>query len=89
MPLLVTFVRADHAHHTVAANHFAVPAHLFDGCPDFHSRLQIPDPRLADRATAPVIAQVGFLHHALVLMAHRVRLHLRHEIHRDDDENQQ
>jgi len=39
LPLLVTLVAADHPHNTVAANDFAVPAHFFDRCPDFHSRL--------------------------------------------------
>ena len=39
-------------------------------------------------STPAVITQVGFLHHALVLMAHGMRLHLRHEVHRYNDENE-
>jgi hypothetical protein len=31
------WIRANHAHHTLAAHDFAVPAHFLDRCPDFHS----------------------------------------------------
>jgi hypothetical protein len=36
LALLVTCVGADHPNDAVAPNDLAVPAHLFDRCPDFH-----------------------------------------------------
>jgi hypothetical protein len=40
----------------------------------FMSLLRMPLIHSAYLATLAVVTQVGFLHHALVLMAHRVRL---------------
>jgi hypothetical protein len=39
-------------------------------------------------SASAVVAQIRFLHHALVLMAHCMRLHLRHEVHRYNNENE-
>jgi hypothetical protein len=36
LPLLVAGIRADHPHHTLAADDLAVPADLFDGSSNFH-----------------------------------------------------
>ncbi len=91
-------VSADHPHNSFATDDFAVSADFLNRCSYFHEIT--PQSCLCRRAglkgllqysaylaTFTVVAQVGFLHHAFVLMAHRVRLKLRHEVHRYDDEN--
>ena len=89
LTLLVTRVSADHTHDSIAANDLAVSAHFSDRCPDFHERSPNIADESANRTTATVIAQIGFLHHAFVLMTHGVCLHLRHEVHCYYHENQQ
>ena len=41
LALLVTGVLADHAHHTVAADHLALVTDSFDAGTDFHQQLSI------------------------------------------------
>jgi hypothetical protein len=87
LPLFMTFVTAaDHPHHAIASHDLAVPTHFFNRCSDFHE-LSPCVRDLANSATATVVSQVGFLHHAVVLMTHRMRLQLRHEVHRYNNEN--
>src|SRR5690606_12627293 len=90
LTLLMTRVGTNHPHHAVAADDFAVPAHFLDRCPDFHELYsETAEDSSAKLAAAPVIAQIGLLHHALVLVAHCVSLHLGHEIHCYDNQDQQ
>src|SRR6218665_321536 len=39
LALLVARIRTDHADHTLATDNFAVPAHLFHRCSNFHALL--------------------------------------------------
>jgi len=87
LALLVPCVGADHSHDTFAANDFAISADFPNRCSYFHDFTPHSLIRSANLSTLAVVAQVGFLHHALVLMTHCVRLHLRHEVHCYDDEN--
>jgi len=41
LPLLVPRIAADHPHHTVAADDFALAAYLLDGCLYFHDALYL------------------------------------------------
>src|SRR5690606_9173047 len=65
LTLLMTRVGTNHPHHAVAADDFAVPAHFLDRCPDFHELYsETAEDSSAKLAAAPVIAQIGLLHHA-------------------------
>ncbi len=78
----------DHANDTFATNDFAIAANFLYRCPNFHD--DTPN-KLLRRLTgaATVIFKVCFFHHRIVLVRHHVRLHLSHEIHNHDHNNQQ
>ena len=99
----MALIRANHTHHTVAANDFAVTADFFDRSRNFHFfllKLSIRHCTLTYLfiALAPEDARahfllkgrfkVGLFKQGFVLLAHHVVLYLRHEIHRYNHNDQ-
>ena len=87
LSLLVARIFANHPYRTVATNYLAVLAQFLNRSSYLHGLTLIPG--LAHHTGAAVPLKIRFLHQSIVLMAHQVRLYLRHEIHRYNDDDQQ
>src|SRR6185503_10494902 len=85
LALLVARVgRADDPHDALAPHDLAVLADL----PDRWTNLHLITP-LAGQPAAAGAAQVGLLHEPLVLVRHHVGVELGHEVHDDDDHDEE
>lgn len=90
MSLLMPSIRANDTNMAMTTNNLAISADTLHRRTHFHD----PDtPRRRDSSAglaAPSDGfQVAFLQQAFVLVRHHMGLYLRHEIHRDYDDNQQ
>lgn len=83
-------VRANDANMAMTANNLAIAANTLHGRTYFHD----PDTPRCQDGSAGLAApsdgfQVAFLQQTFVLMRHHMSLYLRHEVHRDHDDNEQ
>ena len=88
LPLLMPGIFTDDPNHAVSPNDSAIAAHRLHGCPNLHFT-PAPLGGFVYVSASPISLEIGLLQQTFVLVRHEVGLDLRHEIHYDDDDDQQ
>ena len=69
-------------------NNLAISAHFLNRCTNFHNCSRFKNNRIQGLFLTQTL-KIRLLHQALILLRHHVRLHLRHEIHDHNHDDQQ